>query len=281
MSLPYRVLALGAGGVRGFLHVGALQELERKCGTTLQKQFSHGVYGTSIGSILATAIAFGMNATQIHTIAKKCLHAKQFVPSFASISVRRILEDKGCSTMDEFERVIVDGFGSAGIHIQTKTLKDAIVPLHIVSSNITRGIPSVFEGNVPVITALKASCCLPLMFTPIEYRDSLYVDGDVLCPVILNAIPSGLHPHTLVLNLRQHHMGITPKTIGQYNPIQYMYRMYRMSTTYQYRNVRHSSSIDLVYQNVSSISELSSETEDDMIFTAQSIVRDFFLRKNG
>lgn len=281
MSLPYRVLALGAGGVRGFLHVGALQEIERKCGTTLQKQFANGVYGSSIGAIVATAIAFGMNADQIHTIAKKCLHAKQIVPSLASISIRRILDDKGCSSMEEFERVLTTEFETVGIDLRKKTLHDAHIPLRIVTSNITRGIPSVFQGHVPVMTALKASCCLPLLFTPVQYRDSLYVDGDVLCPVVLQAVPSVLHSQTLVLNLRQHHMGITPKSISQYNPIQYLYRMYRMSTTNQYRNFQHSSSIHLVYQNVSSISDISPETEDDMVFTGQSIVRDFFLHKNG
>lgn len=280
MSLPYRVLALGAGGVRGFLHVGALQEIERKCGTTLQKQFAHGVYGTSIGAIIATAVAFGMNADQIHTIAKKCLHAKQIVPSFTSISVRRILEEKGCSTMDDFETILTTEFGTCGIDLRKKTIHDAQIPLRIISSNITRGIPAIFQGHVPILTALKASCCLPILFTPIQYRDSLYVDGDVLCPIILHAIPTCLHSQTLVLNLRQHHMGITPKSISHYNPIQYLYRMYRMSTSYQYRNIHHPSSVDLVYQNVSSISEISPEIEDDMIFTGQSIVRDF-LRRNG
>ena len=276
MSVKYHVLALGAGGVRGFLHVGALQELERKCGHSLQKQFYRGVYGSSIGSILATAIAFGMNATQIHTIAKKRLHAKQIVPSFGSISVRMVLDEKGCTTMDGFERILLEGFDSAGIDIRNKTLQDARIPLRIITSNITRGIPSVFQGHVPVLTALKASCCLPILFRPVEYRESLYVDGDVLCPVILNAIPSVIHEDVLVLNLRQHHIGITPRSLKEYNPVEYLYKLYKLSSSYQYRKVNHSSSIDLVYQNVSSISDISADIEDDMIFTGQCIVRDFF-----
>lgn len=276
MSLPYHVLVLGAGGVRGFLHVGALHELERRCGATLQRQFCKGVYGSSIGALLATAVAFGMNADQIHTVAKKCLQAKQIVPSVKSISLRMLLEEKGCTSMDGFETIVAEGFDSVGINLRGKTIQDAQIPLRIISSNITRGVPTVFQGNVPVLTALKASCCLPLIFAPIEYRDSLYVDGDVLCPIVLNILPKQIHDDALVLNLRQPHMGISPRTLSHFNPIEYLYRLYRLSTVYQYRKIEHSSSVDLIYHNVTSITELSPETEDDMIFTGQCIVRDFF-----
>jgi NTE family protein len=276
MSLRYRVLALGAGGMRGFLHVGGLLEIERRCGGSLQKQFTNGIYGSSIGSILATAVAFGLNATQIHSITKQCLQTKSFIPSISSIAWASVIQKKGCVPMDTFERIVIEGFQKAGVDLKGKTLGDSKVPLYIVSSNITQGIPAVFQKNVPVLTALKASCCLPGLFQPIIYRDQIYIDGDVLAPVILKVIPQNLHSESLVLNLRQYHMGLTPNNLNELNPLEFMYRIYKVTTSYQYKKLDHKSSIDLVYPGVTSLSELSEETEDDMILTGQAMVRNFF-----
>jgi len=56
MSLPFRALGLGGGGVKGILHIGALLELSKK----QELVFPDGVYGISVGSVIGTYIAFGL-----------------------------------------------------------------------------------------------------------------------------------------------------------------------------------------------------------------------------
>ena len=275
MSMPYRVLALGAGGNRGFLHVGAILELERYCGGNLQKQFSKGVYGTSVGSLMATAVAFGLSGSHIQRLSKKFLNTRSFMPPMHEIVTSSILTQKGCIGMDMFEKTVVEGFKLEGIDLSTKTLGNAGMPLYIVASNITQGIPTIFKKDVPVMTALKASCCLPGIFQPIEYRNQLYIDGDILTPTIFSILPSMYHSESLVLNLRQYHAGITPARLSTMNLLEYTYTLYKISHGYAYRKINHRSSIDLVYAGVSSISEISSDVEDDMILTGKCMVRNF------
>ena len=63
-SNPFRVLAVDGGGSKGMFAVGALVELEEQLGQTCDEVFDL-VYGTSVGSIIATLIATGHDAKSI------------------------------------------------------------------------------------------------------------------------------------------------------------------------------------------------------------------------
>ena len=63
-SNPFRVLAIDGGGSKGMFAVGALVELEEQLGQTCKEVFDL-VYGTSVGSIIATLIATGHDAKSI------------------------------------------------------------------------------------------------------------------------------------------------------------------------------------------------------------------------
>jgi predicted acylesterase/phospholipase RssA len=60
----FSILALGGGGLKGCLEIGAIRELERRFGP-LHLKFKDGIYGCSIGSIIATCIAFGVPTDKI------------------------------------------------------------------------------------------------------------------------------------------------------------------------------------------------------------------------
>lgn len=63
--------------------------------------------------------------------------------------------------MDAFEVVVRRAFQQHGIDLSEARIADAPQPLHIVASNLTRSTPTVFQGNVRILDALKASCALP------------------------------------------------------------------------------------------------------------------------
>ena len=74
MSLPFRKLGLGGGGVKGILHIGALRELSKH--QTLE--FPDGIYGCSIGSIIADIPLFALRiigspvSTDLILVISKC-----------------------------------------------------------------------------------------------------------------------------------------------------------------------------------------------------------------
>ena len=61
--MKYKILALGGGGTKGILHIGALKVLEEY--GKLIELFSEGIYGCSIGSVFAIAIGFGLDSNAL------------------------------------------------------------------------------------------------------------------------------------------------------------------------------------------------------------------------
>ena len=59
--MVFKILAFGGGGSRGILHTGAIKYFEE---SGLLANVTD-VYGCSIGSVYATAIALGLNSEQI------------------------------------------------------------------------------------------------------------------------------------------------------------------------------------------------------------------------
>ena len=178
--------------------------------------------------------------------------------------------------MSAFEDSIVDMFLEAGLDIRTKTLGDAKMPLYIVASNITKGTPTVFSKNVPLLDAIKCSCCIPAMFKPQELYGQLYVDGDLFVPSLSSIVKDGL-----VFSLvKKTSACITPKTIETMHPLQYMRDLYIMSMN----RVRHNEKTDLTlcleYKHLRSDSDLSEFNIPDIFESGKKQLNDF-LRSKG
>ena len=77
MSLPFRKLALSGGGMKGILHIGALLELQK-----YQKlDFPEGIYGSSIGAVIATYIAFGLPLnSKLLTLISEKFYVENVIP---------------------------------------------------------------------------------------------------------------------------------------------------------------------------------------------------------
>lgn len=273
MSLPFRKLGLGGGGIKGVLHIGALQELSKH--QTLN--FSDGVYGISIGSILATYISFGLPLDDKLTyLVKKYLSMEKLVPKLSFKDVSNAFSTKGLYSMNTFEESVVEMFLEVGLDIRTKTLGDAKMPLYIIASNITKGTPTIFSKNVPLLDAIKCSCCIPAMFKPQELYGQLYVDGDLFVPSLSSIVKDGL-VFSLVKKTSAY---ITPKTIETMHPLQYVRDLYIMSMNL----VRHHEKTDLTvcleYKNLRSDSDLSEFDISDVLSSGEKQL-DNFLRTKG
>ncbi len=150
-------LALSGGGVRGAAHVGVLRILEREgirpdC-----------VVGVSAGSIVGAGYCAGMSVAKMEEIALNLQWSK----------LGRIVRPRlGFFDSQRLESYVTELIGD----LQFAELS---IPFAAVAADILTGqLVILREGSVA--QAVRASCALPGIFTPVERGDQLLVDGGVI-----------------------------------------------------------------------------------------------------
>ena len=273
MQLPFRKLVLSGGGSKGVLHVGALLELSKHQPLVFPK----GVYGSSIGSVVATYVAFGLSMENAPNLIEKHLSFKAIMPTFDFASVATAFSTKGVGTMDLFEKQILALFDEAGLDIRAKMISDASMPLYIVASNLTDGVPSVFSNKVPILDALKASCCIPGAFRPYELYGKAYIDGDIMLPSIANLMKP-VEDDTLIFILpkRRRHI-LTPRRIESMSPVDYISEIHTLKMRVGQMVSNTPQTVFLRYPELDSNSDLSQFNIPDILLSAGLEV-DRFLR---
>jgi len=270
--MAFTKLGLGAGGVKGILHVGALRELQK----VQPLQFPDGIYGCSIGSVIATYLSFNkpIDDTAVQ-LTKKYLSFDRFTPKISFQDVRNAFSDKGLFTMDMFEENIVNMFQEVDIDIRSKKIGDAQQPLYIIASNISKGVPAIFSKDVPILDALKCSCCIPGVFKPQPLYGQIYVDGGMLVPCI-----SWIQPDALVLSLtKQRATKITPNNISLISSLDYMKDIYAMSVNYFMSLHKNDKIVCLSYPDLHSDSDLEDFNLEDVLKSAENSMRGFLASK--
>jgi len=172
----FRSIAFGGGGMRGALHLGGLRAV-LKFQDTLT--FPDGIYGYSVGSIVATAIAFNMSLHQIQRMIDDCMNLDAIVKNAKLSMLTDLFSKCGLLSMDQVENSIIKAFLAHGVDLRGKNIEDAPQKLFIGASNLTLRRPVFFTGRVPILTAMKASCCIPCFFQPQVIYDNVYIDGGV------------------------------------------------------------------------------------------------------
>jgi predicted acylesterase/phospholipase RssA/CRP-like cAMP-binding protein len=174
-------LALGAGGAKGYAHVGVLQVLEQ-AGYTVDY-----VSGSSIGAIVGAYLALGMDAREIDAALRE---------SFSPDNVAEVfkLGLSGSSTgLGLMERLMRETTGE-------RTFADLDLPLAIMSVDLTDRRPApIREGSL--WEALMAATALAGMFPPYERDGHRMVDGLALDPVPTSAVVEDGADVTVSVNL--------------------------------------------------------------------------------
>lgn len=265
MPPPFRILGLGGGGMKGILHIGALKELSKH--QTLD--FPDGIYGASIGSILATYVAFKLPIDPLIPFIKNNSSLDAVIPKFSLSHIPRALSSKGMYSMELLEKRIIDLFASQNVDIRTKKLGDALMPLHIISTNITKGCPTIFSKDILILDALKSSCCIPGLFQPYEIYGQMYIDGAHMYPCIAPLVPKG--PHTLVLTLSKQRRGkLTPSLVESMSPLEYIAELYTLTIGACHEAQKNEHTCSLKYPKLHSDSDLANFDMNDLLVHSAS-----------
>ncbi len=160
-------LALGAGGAKGYAHVGALKVLE-EAGYTVDY-----VGGSSIGGFVASQVALGYGAAEVD---------ERFRTAFSPENVGQL-----------FKSPLV---GSTGLETLTGMLKEATkgaffshtqVPLAIMAVDLTARAP-VVQRQGPLWEALLAALSVAGVFPTQERNGHRLIDAIALVPVPTAAV---------------------------------------------------------------------------------------------
>ncbi|MBS1993411.1 MAG: patatin-like phospholipase family protein [Cyanobacteria bacterium SZAS LIN-2] len=184
-------LVLGAGGVKGYLHIGLLKGLVEFCNETGTRLRITKVTGVSVGAIIATLFTNGWSWERILQLFLDA-HDRAGNPlllasAFAIPSMRSFLVGRSFLSLERPWDKFVE---------ENKLVGNDRLRLVAADSQTHEAI--VFEGqDYKLGTALSASGSLPGVFLPVGYGNRLLIDGaayhrnpDQFCerPAIISAL---------------------------------------------------------------------------------------------
>jgi NTE family protein len=155
-------LALGAGAARGLAHIGVLKALEA------EGLVPDVIAGTSMGALIGALYASGMPIGEIEDLA--LTYDVRELGSLSDISI-----NKGAALSGErLEAFLRDRLPA--------TFEELRIPFGCVATDLTRSEAVHFTSG-DLITAIRASVSVPLVFLPVRTDGMFLVDGDVSEPI--------------------------------------------------------------------------------------------------
>lgn len=173
-------LALGGGAYRGFAHIGVLEELT-KVGVPIDI-----ISGSSIGSLVAAYYA--LNGT-VEGLADKMLKISQ-------TSLIKLLDfsvHHGLLNQKKVTKTIAN-------IIDKQVFADAKIPLFIAATNLNNGqVKTLNKGSL--VSAIWASCAMPVIFKPYKQLDAFLADGALSEPVPIEPLRQAGADIVIAVNL--------------------------------------------------------------------------------
>jgi len=174
-------LALGAGGARGYAHVGVLEVLEEE-GFEIDY-----VGGSSIGALVGYFISTGMHAAQISAALKDI---------FNPHNVKEMLRTSMDGSSVGLDAVLQD----LKKWTQNSSFIDLASPLVMMTADLNaKRAVAIAEG--PIYEAVYAAMAVPGLVPPYERGTELLVDALTLVPVPVAAVRGAGADITLAVNL--------------------------------------------------------------------------------
>jgi NTE family protein len=173
-------LALGGGFLRGLAHLGVLDVLEEE---GLRPGW---IAGTSSGAIAAAFGAFGHSADET-------AEALEELGWGSMTRLRPFGRRLGLSSNEGLEELMARFLGDARI-------EDAQIPLSVVATDIETGNRVLLDRG-PVARAVRASCCVPGLYEPVEIGGRLLVDGALVQNVPARAVREMGAPFVVAVSL--------------------------------------------------------------------------------
>jgi NTE family protein len=169
-------LALGGGAARGIAHIGVLQVLEEN------GIFPDYVAGTSIGSLIGGLYAAGISATRMQMLTSSTRWRNLLTLNIPSISLANVSLAGGnlpflenATAFFDLTRLIdwIDNVLGGPVDFTQLNVPFAALATDLVSGE------TLALNKGPIAPAIRASCSVPGIFTPVRREGRMLVDGGV------------------------------------------------------------------------------------------------------
>ncbi len=181
-TLPRIGLVLGGGGARGIAHVAVIEALD-EMGVR-----PAAIAGTSIGAIYGAARAGGLTGAEL-----RARTLDSFANRSAALAKLWTLRPKrlgdlfsgglGLGQLSP-ERILEIFVGDAF----RAEFADCPIPLAVVATDFYGGREAILTSG-PVRRAVAASIALPTLFSPVVIDGRVLMDGGIMNPVPVDALP--------------------------------------------------------------------------------------------
>lgn len=154
-------LALSGGGIRGIAHAGVLKALE-------DNNIKIDVIGgTSSGGIVAALYAMGYSPYYIYALFER--YAKRISGNRMEKVFNQIAENKNIKIIKDIKMPIA--IPAVDISNTNK---------YIFTNNITNKKSPYYIEDISIGKAIRATSSFPGVFTPVEYKNHMFLDGGIL-----------------------------------------------------------------------------------------------------
>ncbi len=206
----FRILALSGGGYLGLYTAIVLAQIEQRLGEPLGRRFDL-IAGTSVGGILAMAVAFELPLSVIVDLFKNRGEQVFSGRGLPSGTVTRLLDLTRSVTGPKYDgQVLRDELQR---HFGDATLADARHALVIPAVDVTRSVTKVFktphvqtsrgDEDQRVVDIMMATSAAPAYFPSVQIGDRLYADGGLFA----------VAPDQVAIHEAQHFMQVDPARI--------------------------------------------------------------------
>ena len=154
-------LVLGSGGARGYAHIGAIEEIERR-GYNIRC-----VAGCSMGAVVGGIYAAG-----------KLEEYRRWIEGLDYLDVLRLVDVSFRMGAINGDRV----FGHIRRIIGDLNIEDLPIPFTAVATDLTHQKEVWFQEGC-LHQAMRASAAIPSLFTPVMKGNRMLVDGGLLNPL--------------------------------------------------------------------------------------------------
>ena len=162
-------LALGGGGAKGFAHIGVIKTLV-EAGIPIDY-----IAGTSMGALVGGYYAATKNIRRLEALATH-IEWKKYFPSHDLEQNHKNIFFRDAS----IEHVLDEEF-------HTIKIEDLQIPFTAIATDAKNG-EEVRISKGKLVSAVRASAALPIIFSPVEVNGRLLIDGGLANPVPANVV---------------------------------------------------------------------------------------------
>lgn len=195
-------LVLSGGAFKGYSYIGFWQYIEEQ---NLASEIKE-IVGTSIGCFFGMLIFLGYTSKQMINV-----FSKMNIDYTCDISLFNLPKTFGVCSGEKLEEMIKIFIRNKGLDENVSLdnfCKTKGVSLVCSAFNVNRKENIFFQRkdekcknyiDIPLYLAVRASMNLPLVFSPVQYKNNMYIDSAVYCNIPMNYYTRNIQDYSDIL----------------------------------------------------------------------------------